>query len=147
MAAAATIAATIQTAVAPVFLLAGIAGILNVIATRLGRVVDRSRLVESLHAGSLGDEHARHVGELRILDRRIKLANRATSLCVSSALTVCVVIILLFVSQLARLQVGDAIALLFVISMLLLAAGLITFLAEIQVAVRTLRVRADLLER
>lgn len=36
-----TIATVIQLAVAPVFLLAGIAGLLNVLSIRLGRVVDR----------------------------------------------------------------------------------------------------------
>jgi hypothetical protein len=41
-----SVAHTIQLAVAPVFLLAGIGGILNVIATRLARVVDRVRALE-----------------------------------------------------------------------------------------------------
>ena len=39
------IAVVIQLAVAPVFLLAGIAGMLNVLSVRLGRVVDRARVV------------------------------------------------------------------------------------------------------
>ena len=42
-----TIATVIQLAVAPVFLLAGIAGLLNVLSIRLGRVVDRVRVVET----------------------------------------------------------------------------------------------------
>ena len=41
-----TIAHLIQLAIAPVFLLAGIAGILNVLAQRLSRVVDRGRGLE-----------------------------------------------------------------------------------------------------
>ena len=46
-AAVTTIAHQIQLAVAPVFLLAGIAGMINVLAHRLARVVDRSRQLES----------------------------------------------------------------------------------------------------
>jgi len=41
-----SIAQTIQLAIAPVFLLAGIGSILNVLAGRLARVVDRSRVLE-----------------------------------------------------------------------------------------------------
>jgi hypothetical protein len=142
-----TIAQTIQLAVAPVFLLAGIGGILSVLATRLARAVDRSRELARLHPSSMGVEHDRHVEELRVLDRRISLANLANTLCAISALTVCLVIILLFVSQLARLDLSNVIALLFVIAMLLLSGGIIAFLAEIRVAIDSLRVRQDLLER
>ena len=46
------LARVIQLAVAPVFLLAGIAGILGVLSTRLGRIIDRARVVEVPH-GSL----------------------------------------------------------------------------------------------
>ena len=40
------VSAAIQLAIAPVFLLAGIGAILSVLTIRLGRVVDRARLVE-----------------------------------------------------------------------------------------------------
>jgi hypothetical protein len=147
MTTAATIATTIQLAVAPVFLLAGIGGILGVLATRLSRAVDRSREVAQLHPHSTGIEHSQHVAELRVLDRRIWLANLANTLCALSALSVCLVIILLFVSQLAQLDLGRVIAVLFVVAMLLLSSGIIAFLAEIRVALESLRVREELLER
>lgn len=38
----------IQLAIAPVFLLTGIAGLLAVIANRLGRIIDRARSLEQL---------------------------------------------------------------------------------------------------
>nr|WP_293882651.1 DUF2721 domain-containing protein [Sphingomonas sp.] len=141
------IAHTIQLAVAPVFLLAGIGGFINVIAGRLNRVVDRSRLIETLHPASSGDEHARHVWELRLLDRRIALASNAIFLCVASALAVCVVVTLLFVSELANLKYATSVSLLFVLAMILLAAGLVLFLIETRVAVHGIRIREDLLER
>ena len=56
-----SIAQTIQLAIAPVFLLAGIGSILNVLAARLARVVDRSRVLEQLHAESEGEDHIRYV--------------------------------------------------------------------------------------
>jgi hypothetical protein len=130
-----SIASTIQSAVAPVFLFAGIGGILNVVGMRLSRSVDRTRVLEDLHADSSGIEHHRYVAEVALLERRIKHSNRATALCVASALAVCLVVVLLFVSQILGLNLGNGIALIFVAAMILLAGGLIEFLTEIQVAV------------
>jgi Protein of unknown function (DUF2721) len=92
-------ATTIQSAVAPVFLFAGIGGILNIVGMRLSRAIDRTRVLEDLHAKSNGVEHHRYVAELAMLKRRIRHSNLATSLCVASALAVCLVVVLLFVSQ------------------------------------------------
>ena len=141
------IARTIQLAVAPVFLLAGIGGILNVIAMRLNRVVDRSRVLEDLYAASTGTEHERHVWELRIIDRRITLASNAIFLCVASAVTTCILVTLLFVSELSNLRYGDSVSALFIVAMVMLAMGLGLFLIEIRVAVSAIHVREELLER
>ena len=137
----------IQLAIAPVFLLAGIGSILNVIAGRLNRVVDRSRIVERWHGETEGAEHARHVEELRLIDRRITLASNAIFLCVASAVAVCLLVTLLFVAELVRANLANAVAVLFVIAMGLLATGLILFLIETRVAVSAIKVREELLER
>jgi len=141
------IARTIQSAVAPVFLLAGIGAFMNVIAGRLNRVVDRARVLERLHPDSSGAEHDRHVWELRLLDRRITLSSNAIFLCVASAITVCLVVTLLFVAELAQLDYGVSVSVLFVLAMALLAVGLILFLIETRVAVQGIRIREELLER
>lgn len=141
------IARTIQLAIAPVFLLAGIGAFLNVIAGRLNRVVDRSRHLERLHRESTGPEHERHVWELRLLDRRIGLSSDAIFLCVASGLTVCLLITMLFIAEIAHFGFARAIMLLFVLAMGLLASGLVLFLVETRVAVRGIRIRKDLLER
>lgn len=141
------IAQTIQLAIAPVFLLAGIGAILNVLAGRLSRVVDRSRVLEQLHANSTGEEHRRYVLELRVVDRRMRLANAAIALIVASAIVVCLLVAMLFVTQLAGLAFRVAVAIAFVLGMALLIAGLVLFLIEINLALKGLRVREELLER
>lgn len=141
------IARTIQLAVAPVFLLAGIGAFMNVIAGRLNRVVDRARFLEQLHPDSSGAEHDRHVWELRLLDKRITLASNAIFLCVASAITVCLLVTLLFIVELAGLNYGASVSILFVLAMALLALGLVLFLIETRVAVRGIRIREELLER
>ena len=142
-----SIAQTIQLAIAPVFLLAGIGALLNVLAGRLARVVDRSRVLEQLHASSTGEEHQRYVVELRIVDRRMRLVNSAIALIVASAIVVCVLVAMLFITQLAGLPFRVAVTIAFVLGMAFLIAGLLLFLIEINVALRYLHVREELLER
>ena len=142
-----SIAQTIQLAIAPVFLLAGIGAILNVLAGRLARVVDRSRVLEALHAESVGEVHRRYVLELRVVDRRMRLANAAIALIVASAIVVCLLVALLFITQIIDLPLRQAVAVAFVLGMALLIAGLILFLVEINLALRSLHVREELLER
>ena len=142
-----SIAQTIQLAIAPVFLLAGIGALLNVLAGRLARVVDRSRVLEQLHASSTGEEHQRYVVELRIVDRRMRLVNSAIALIVASAIVVCVLVAMLFITQLAGLPFRVAVTIAFVLGMAFLIAGLVLFLIEINVALRYLHVREELLER
>jgi Protein of unknown function (DUF2721) len=138
-----SIATTIQSAVAPVFLFAGIGGILNIIGMRLNRSIDRTRVLETLHSESNEAAHHQQSAELAMLERRIKHSNRATTLSVASALAVCLVVVLLFVSQLLGFNLGNAIALVFVAAMLLLAGGLIEFLTEIQIAIGGRRVHRE----
>lgn len=142
-----TVAATIQTAIAPVFLLAGIGSILNVLAGRLSRVVDRVRALELLHPRSSGPEHERHVRELRLLDWRIWVINWALSFCVTSAVAVCLVVAVLFVARLVNLHIGTIVAVAFIFAMLMLTIGLMLFLIEVRLSLRAITVRAELLER
>ena len=141
-----TIAQAIQLAIAPVFMLAGIGALLNVLAGRLSRVVDRARQLEALHPRTSGPEHDRHVWELRLLDRRITLINRGLSLAVSSAVMVCIVVALMFVAGLVRFHLGVFVALAFIVAMALLTASLITFLIEVRLSLEAIHIRAELLE-
>jgi uncharacterized membrane protein len=134
------VANTIQLAVAPVFLLAGIGGFLNVLASRLARVVDRARALE-LDILTAGPElQELELAELAILDRRMGMAHWAIGLCTASALLVCLVVIVLFVSDLIGLRFAVPVALLFIAAMAVLTIGLMLFLAEVTVATRSVRV-------
>ncbi|WP_231733718.1 MULTISPECIES: DUF2721 domain-containing protein [unclassified Sphingomonas] len=142
-----TVAATIQISIAPVFLLAGIAGILNVLVGRMARVVDRARKLEQLHPVSTGAEHERHVWELRLIDRRLSVINTSIWLCVASAIAICLVVALLFGAEIVHLDIGVVVAAAFIASMLLLTSGLIAFLFEVRLSVQAVHVREELLER
>jgi hypothetical protein len=131
----------IQLAVAPVFLLAGVGALLNVMAARLARVVERGRTLERDFA-SLDEETRRlATAELHLLDRRMTLANLAITCCTAAALFVCVLVALLFIADPTESGFARPIAGLFILAMLLLIAGLSLFLWEIRLAMRSLRVR------
>jgi len=139
-----TIAGVIQLAVAPVFLLAGIAGLLNVVSIRLGRVVDRARVIEKrLVREREDDRRAILQSETEGLWKRIRLVNWALRMFVSGALAVCLVIITLFVGELAGLNLSMSIAMLFVTAMCLLTVGLVLFLFEVSISTRRIRQGID----
>jgi hypothetical protein len=135
----------IQLSIAPVFLLAGIGAILNVVAQRLARVVDRARTLEAEFSSYDEQQRRRAAAELCLLDRRMKIANYAISACTASALFTCLVVAILFVADLTDIAFGQALAGLFIATMLLLISGLVLFLYEIRLAMRSLRVRRELL--
>ncbi|WP_206741839.1 DUF2721 domain-containing protein [Hyphomonas johnsonii] len=141
----ADIAHIIQLAIAPFFLLAGIGALLNVMANRLTRVVDRWRKVEGFMTELDPSVRHRHVPELAAIDKRIKFINGAIILSTLSALLICLVVVTLFVGQLTEMDLSNIIATLFVASMAALIAGLIAFLLEVSIATRTLRVTPHLL--
>ena len=136
-----TIAHQIQLAVAPVFLLAGIGSILNVLAGRLARVVERARQLERDFAAFDEETRAAAMAELQILDRRMTVVNLSLSACTSAALFVCVLVAMMFTANLADVAFGRPVAWLFVLTMLLLILGLVLFLWEVRLAMQALRVR------
>jgi hypothetical protein len=136
----------IQLAVAPVFLLTGIASVLNVLTNRLGRVIDRARKVEAEIAGYDPATRRRAARELTILNRRMTAAHWAIGLCTLSALFVCIVVAILFVGDVIPGHVSQAVAPLFILVMVLLIAGLLLFLFEVQLATRSVRIRAEMVD-
>lgn len=139
------VAHSIQLAVAPVFLLAGIGAFLNVCAGRLARIIDRARQVERWVLDSTGEEHDRHVWEINRLDQRMRVVNLSILLSVSSALLVSTVVVLLFTAELIGTNMSTAVALLFILAMLLIMTALLSFLVEVRLAARTIRVREEVL--
>lgn len=130
----------IELAVAPVFLLAGISGMLSVLSIRLGRIVDRARhLDDRLAEAGEGDRRTIH-DEHQMLSRRASLANWSISLCTICALLICMVIVTLFSGVYLGIDVSVAIAWLFIASMTALITGLLIFLREIYLATSSLRI-------
>lgn len=130
----------IQLALAPAFLLTGIAGLLNVMAGRLARIIDRGRqLSEAVQPnGQLLDKI--QADELASLERRRSLASAAITGCTLAALLVCIVIASLFMEVLLQFDLKWAIGLLFTGATLAMVTGLGYFLREVHMATQSIRI-------
>jgi hypothetical protein len=132
----------IQLALAPVFLLTGIAGILNVMAGRLARIIDRGRQLTEGPSQRLVATSESLNQELASLERRRHLASAAITACTLSALLVCTVIAALFLEVLLGLEFKWLLGFFFTASTLALVVGLAYFLREVHLATKTVRIRA-----
>jgi hypothetical protein len=134
------VAHVIQLAVAPVFLLSGIGAMLAVMTNRLSRVIDRARILESRLDGAAPQHVALLQADLRLLLRRARLVGTAITLCTTTALLVCTVIAVLFLSAFVRFDTSIPIAVLFIAAMTTFFFGLLWFLREIFLATSNLRI-------
>ncbi|MFT5220752.1 MAG: hypothetical protein ACI9LO_001481 [Planctomycetota bacterium] len=132
-----TVANVIDIAVAPVFLLAGISGLLMVLTNRLGRAIDRSRSLQATQAVATSNPHKIMIqNEIRVLLYRVRAINLSISMATLSALLVCILIIALFGGSLLELNVSVLVASLFILTMLILSLAFCSFLVEIFISTR-----------
>jgi MFS family permease len=134
-----TITHGIQLAVAPVFLLTAVAGMIGAVAGRLARIIDRARLVEERARTSDDADYlaraTRELGELRL---RGRLANGCIALLTSCAFLIGLTIILLFLGETTAFQsdrwaVGG-----FLAGVVCFLLALLCFLTETVIATRLL---------
>jgi hypothetical protein len=137
---ASDISHVIQLAVAPVFLLAGIGAFINAFAARLGRIFDRSRVLEADYGNCDPGKRPALQSELEALGRRARLAYIGIALDIFAALLVCLLIAIAFAEHFFGFEIRGLIGGLFIAAMLSLIGGLIAFLREVFVAVRTLSI-------
>ena len=125
-----TVAHVIQQALTPVFLLGGVATILNVLTGRLARAVDRFRLLNE----SDSSPSAAHSEELLTLPVRVRLIHWAIILCTVSGLFVCISIVILFLGAELGVNLSRAVSVTFIAAIFALTAGLLSILREISLA-------------
>jgi hypothetical protein len=135
------VAHLIQVALTPIFLISAVGVVLNVMTSRLARIVDRARSVEDRirsqdFSGNIDDMH----DILRVLARRARHMNRAITLVTIAALFISLVVVMLFVNAFLHWDLSEFIAIMFIASMLSLASALLEFLIEVRIATDSLRI-------
>ena len=134
-----TVTHGIQLAVAPVFLLTAVSGMIGAVAGRLARIIDRARAVEDRARDSTDDEFlARAFTELGELRTRGRLANGCIALLTTCAFLIGLTIILLFLGETTAYQINRYAIASFLLGVGCFLLALLCFLAETVVATRLL---------
>lgn len=131
-----TVSQLIQLSIAPVFLLAGVAGFLNVFTTRIAKIIDKidkldKFLVDNpdLQADLITIETIKQ--RRTILAQRMKNTNLAILFATSTGLLISLVIVTMFLSAIFDFKDSLFIAILFILAITCLTISLILFLKEI----------------
>ncbi|EDY39485.1 putative hamp domain [Cyanobium sp. PCC 7001] len=135
------LARAIQLSVAPVFLLAGIGGLLVVLTNRLARIVDRSRRLQEQLAEAAISQARLARQELQLQKRRMGLVLKAIELCTVTVLLVALVVVVVFMSAVAAIDLALVVVPLFTAAMLCLMVAVLLFMREVQLAAAQLRRR------
>jgi CBS domain containing-hemolysin-like protein len=142
------VAHLIQVALTPIFLISAIGVTLNVLTSRLARIVDRARAMEDEICAVNYQPDGRDLhAALGVLARRARYINAAITLITLSALFIALVVVMLFVNAFAHWELSAFIAILFILSMLALAGALTAFLIEVRIATTTLRIGIEAASR
>jgi hypothetical protein len=128
-----TVAHLIQIALTPVFLFSGVATLLNVLSTRLGRVADRVDSVTDKFEAATSDERRRLETRLAYLRRRSLLLDLAVILAALAGMSTLVSAGVLFIDSL-RDRTGWALFFTFGVSLVLVVGALAAYLAEMMLA-------------
>ena len=142
----AAVISVLQTALTPAFLLVAVGSLLNVLTGRLSRIVDRSRDLQRQYADTEGTAHERVVRELRIIEKRMRVVGSSILFAVLSAISVCVMVVALFVLGLTNASAAWVAVALLLLAISLLPAGLFQFVREIRLATYAIYVPEEYLE-
>ena len=129
----------IQLAIAPVFLLTAVSGMIGAVAGRLARIIDRARIVEERALESADEEfRLRAYAELAELRMRGRLSNGCIALLTTCAFLIGLTIILLFLGETTAFQSNHFAVGSFLLGVVCFLLALLCFLAETVVATRQL---------
>ncbi|HTJ77991.1 MAG TPA: DUF2721 domain-containing protein [Rariglobus sp.] len=133
----------IQLAITPVILITGLGSLMLTMTNRLGRIVDRTRILAGQAQAAKDDTRGHIEAQLRILYRRAKFVRMAVMCNTLSMFTSGLLVVVIFVSALAGVEVGPLILAFFMgaIGFLLTALGF--FLSDINLTLKALGLEVE----
>ena len=129
----------LQIATGPVIFISGVGLLLLTMTNRLGRTIDRARILCREPLDANGKRNPASLAQITIIYRRAKVLRLSIALAGFSVLLVSVLIIILFVGALLDWQEGVCVVLVFIASMVSLFGSLVAFLYDINLALHALR--------
>ena len=138
----------IQLSVAPVFLLAGVAGLLNVFTGRLTRIIDKLEQMDAHTNTQVKIDPTFVENEKRrdFLIKRMENINFSIFFATATGLMVALVILTVFATTLFSFHSELIISLFFILAMVFLIFSLVLFLREIYFTTSYIRLKKDHLE-
>ena len=133
----------IQLAVTPVILLSGVGALMITLTNRMGRIVDRTRILAGQVHGASGETKVNFDEQLGILWRRAKLIRLAVTFAGLSMLLSCVLVMVIFIDASLGRDFGLEIVLTFGLSIACLIASLVAFLRDIWISLLALRIEVQ----
>jgi hypothetical protein len=124
-----TVERALQVALAPAFVIGGVMALLNLLNTRMQRIVDREREVK-------GEDAPEAQRLVLLLRRRGRMTFSAILCCIIACIALSMLVIVSFVEPLFGIGAGVHVVVLLVIGMSLLTAGLILLLLDMLIATR-----------
>ena len=129
----------LQVAIGPVILISGVGLLLLTMTNRLGRAIDRARLLKAELSKRSNEEHEQVLAQVAIIYRRARTIRLSITLAAVSALLASALIITLFLTALLQLESGLLPSLIFIGCMGALFASLIAFICDINLSLHALK--------
>ena len=134
-----TVTHGIQLAVAPVFLLTAVSGMIGSVANRLARIIDRARVLEERLKSPQAPEFVSHTHlELTMLRKRGHLANGAIGLLTLCSFLIGLTIVILFLDETTAFEIDRLAIVSFLSGVACFMMALGCFMAETMLATRIL---------
>ena len=133
----------LQTAIGPVILISGIGLLLLTMTNRLGRAIDRARILVGTLPNTTDTRRDKIAAQLQILWRRARLIRLSIALASVSALAAAILIIVLFLTALWQIETSWIIVILFIVCMLCLIGSLALFIHDINQSLAALKLELE----
>jgi hypothetical protein len=121
---------------APAFLLGAVAAFVAVLIGRMNRVIDRSQILNAISDGERTRVHLK--ADIPRLMRRAELLNKAILLCIISAITTSLLVIVAFATAMFNAQHEYGVAVLFMVALAFFTASLFYLALEVRIALNDL---------
>jgi hypothetical protein len=129
----------LQISIGPVILISGVGLLIGSMNNRLGRTIDRSRvLIESRNRASDATQRDSQQDQLTILWRRAKILRTAITLAAFCVLLVAILIIVVFIGALTKLEIGFIVVTLFIAGLSSLIGSLVYFIRDVNMSLHAL---------
>jgi len=129
----------LQTAIGPMILISGLGLILLTTTNRLGRTIDRVRILTAELPTAPESKRPKIAAQLAILWRRARLIRMAILLSSLSALAAAILIIMIFLTALWQLEAAWLIGSLFILCMCCVIGALIFVILDINQSLAALK--------